>query len=1150
MALSSSGIRFDGLASGIDYTSIIEKLLTIERRPSRLLARQIETVTQKKSAYQGLSTRLLSMQLSATVLARPSFFNTTKATSSNETALAVSGTNIQSLGSFTFAIKRLAQSHQMISSGFASKTAPIGTGELRIEMGAGYLDRPHYLDALNGGRGVDRGSIRIYDGTGWATVDLSGAMTVEDVLNSINTASSTVKASVVGDSFMLRNSTGGPIMVENVGTDTTATDLGIAGSAGAGQNLYGQRVNYITANTLLSTLNDGVGVRIQPGVNVADFEIQLRNGTTHRIDISESDTTLQHVVDKINAINNAFPNSIQATVSEEGNSLILRDTTGGNTSPFTVTALNNSNAAWDLGIFGVTPEDATTGLANAATGTVIVGRRLIGGLNSILTRTLRGGTSLYNGNVTDDFIGVRDGTIRIRNRAGATADLRLDARVASTLTADASQGATSITITNGSGFHVGNRLRLSGGGASEFKTITNVAFNGTDYTVTFAEPLAHSYASGNAVYASNESLADVIRAINNNGVAGVTASFNAARNALRIVDTTGASVTSLAISTIAGDAGTDLRIIGDAGSSNALDGGDLDPVYIHLNTKLASMNGGAGVFAGKFRVTDRNNVSFTVDISQAADDTIGDVIRDFNGAAAAANSTARMRINDAGNGLIIVDTGPGSGTLSVSDLDGGTTARDLNIRGTAPSATPNTIDGSLEFVFNISATDTLSTVMNSINSRRIGVSATIVNDGSLATPYRLNLASARSGSAGRMTVSSTLPGLTFQSTVAAQDALIFYGSGSGGGTPFAITSSSNTITEVVEGMTLQLKQTATAPITVTVSRDVDAIVAQVKKLVDSYNEVIDHIAQNSTFDSRTYEKGILFGDSTVQGIQRVLRDSIVRAVPGIPAGELNMFSSVGVKMTTGGKLSFDESKLRSAMASTPQAVVELFTKQRPLTLDTKLADMNNGRGVEDKYGNDFRITRRDGVTIDVDMQGSTTLADVFHRINFHPNNTGQMLVASLSADGLSIILTDSSPQVGENVLRVTALNNSRAAQDLGIAKTTSLGETTLTGNPVNLRHDIGLAAWLAERISAIAVDERGLLVTRTKGLDAQIETLNKRIEKNEKRVKGIEERLVREFANLEKFLSQSQTVMQQLNQLSNALAGFRTQPRTGSRSGG
>jgi flagellar capping protein FliD len=931
---------------------------------------------------------------------------------------------------------------------------------------------------------------------------------------------------------------GGAITVENVGTSTTATDLGIAGTAGAGQNLYGQGVNYVTVNTLLSTLNDGVGVRINPGLNVTDFRIQLKNGTTYDIDISESDTTLQHVVDKIN---NAGP-GIQAAVNQAGNGLILTDTTGLNTNPFTVTALNSSNAAWDLGIFGASAELAATGVEDAANGTIIVGRRLIGGLNSILTRTVNGGTSLYNETVTDDFTGVRNGTIQIRDRAGQTVALRLDSKVASTLIGNVVQGATSITVANGSGFHVGNRLRLTGGGVSEFKTIKSVTDNGTNYTVTFAEAVnnAAGYTAGNAVYASNESLADVIRAINNNGLAGVTAGFNTAKNALRIVDTTGAAATSLDISAIGGNAGADLHILGNAGSSNALDGGDLNPVYVHSNTKLASMNGGAGVFAGRFRVTDRNNVSFTVDISQTSDDLIGDVIRDFNGAAVMAGSTARIRVNDAGNGLIVVDSGLGTGTLSISELDGGSSAKDLNIKGTAPTATPNTLDGSFEYVFNISATDTLTTLMNSINSRKIGVGATIVSDGSATAPYRLSLASQRSGSAGRMTVSATLPGMTFQSAMAAQDAVVLYGSGEGGATPFAVTSSDNTITEIIAGMTLQLKQAVAAPVTVTVSRDMDAIVNQVKKLVDGYNEVVANINQNSTFDSKTFAKGILFGDSAVLSIQRTLRDSIVRTVPGIPAGQWNTFSAMGVKMTTVDKVTFDESKLRSALDSDPDAVGTLFTKQRVMTLDTKLTEMNDGRGVENRYGDDFRITRRDGVTMDVDIQGDTIVADILHSINSHPNNSDHKLAASLSSNGMSIILTDTSSQVGDNVLSVVALNNCRAAQDLGIATTTSLSESTLTGNPINLRHDVGLAAWIVDKISAIAVDDTGLLTSRTRGLDDRIESLNKQIEKNEERVKRVEKSLVREFTNLEKILSQSQTIMQQLSQLSNTISGFRT----------
>ncbi|MDQ7780374.1 MAG: flagellar filament capping protein FliD, partial [Planctomycetota bacterium] len=1128
MALSSTGIRFDGLSSGIDYTSLITKLLAIERRPSEMLAQQITTATNKKNALAGLSARLLSMQLSAAVLARPSFFSTTKTTSSNESALVASGTSIQNTGAYSFSIKRLAQSHQMVSAGFASKTAPIGTGTLRLELGNGYLDRPQYLDTLNGGEGVARGSIRLFDGSNWATIDLSGAVTVQDVIKSINEAQSNVKVSACADSFALHNSSGGAIVVENVGSATTATDLGIAGSAAAGQNLYGQSVNSVSGASLLSTLNDGVGVRINTGLGVADFSISLKDGSAYNIDLSESDTTLQQVIDKINA---AGP-GIQASLSQDGNGLVLKDVTGANLNPLTVTALNSSNAAWDLGLYGVNAELEGTGAEDAANGTMLVGRRLVSALDSVLRTTLNGGTFLYNETVQDDFIGVRDGVMRIRDRANQTVDLRLDARFAASTTGAIAQGATSLTVASAEGFHVGSRLRISGG-ATEYKTITSVAFNGVDYTISFAEAVSTpgGFAAGSTAYALNESLSDITRAINNNGVVGVSASYSSSANGLRLLDTTGSTVTSLDVSNVSGNAGTDLGIVGNAGTSNSLVGSDLNPVYIHQNTKLSTLNGGAGVYAGKFTVIDRSSISFTVDLSQSTDDTIGDVVRDFNGAASLVGSSARMRVNDAGNGLIIIDSGPGSGTLSVTDLDGGSTARDLNVRGTAGSTTPGQINGSYEFVFNISATDSLTSLAAAINAKHMGATAMVVSDGSPTAPYRLSLSSQHAGLQGRTTASSSLAGLAFTTTMAAQDAVVLYGSGSGGATPFAVTSSENTISDIVPGMTLQLKQAGTGPVTVTVDRDIDAIIEQAAKLVEGYNAVVDHIKENSSFDSETYAKGILFGDATVRSVERTLRDTIARSVPGIPTGEWNTFASIGIKLTSTGKLTFDESKLRSALESDPDAVSTLFTKQRPVTLDTKLSDLNDGRGVANGLGNDFKITRRDGVTLNVDIDGDVTVADVLNTINSHAGNGDGLLVASLSSEGFSIVLTDSSAQVGVNVLAVTVLNNSRAANDLGIAKTSSAGENVLSGNPVSLKNDYGLAVWMAEKLDSIAVDEEGLIGSRTRTLDDRIESLNKSIEKNEERVKRVEEKLVREFANLEKFLSQQQSIMAQVNQL-------------------
>ena len=115
---------------------------------------------------------------------------------------------------------------------------------------------------------------------------------------------------------------------------------------------------------------------------------------------------------------------------------------------------------------------------------------------------------------------------------------------------------------------------------------------------------------------------------------------------------------------------------------------DLDPALL-ATTRLQDLNGGAGVDRGVILIDD-GVATVEVDLSNA--DSIQDVIDIVNDAAATAGLGVTAALNAAGNGLAI--TSAVGATLGISDLGGGTTARDLGIRVTGfAAAPPFTFDG-------------------------------------------------------------------------------------------------------------------------------------------------------------------------------------------------------------------------------------------------------------------------------------------------------------------------------------------------------------------------------------------------------------------------------------------------------------------------
>jgi flagellar hook-associated protein 3 FlgL len=118
---------------------------------------------------------------------------------------------------------------------------------------------------------------------------------------------------------------------------------------------------------------------------------------------------------------------------------------------------------------------------------------------------------------------------------------------------------------------------------------------------------------------------------------------------------------------------------------------------------------------------------------------------------------------------------------------------------------------------------------------------------------------------------------------------------------------------------------------------------------------------------------------------------------------------------------------------------------RTMYSGTTLASLNSGQGVQDVSGNDFEISTSDGSTIDVDMNGLTTVGDVITAINTNPANAGKV-TASLNLDGNGICLADAT--VGANDFQVVALNSSTAAGDLGLAKSVANPGAVINGDDV------------------------------------------------------------------------------------------------------
>jgi len=375
-----------GLSSGIDIAGTISKLMAINAEPVTALTNTDTTLTNQETALTQLSALLMSLQGVTQTLGQASVWGSQTATSSDSSALSATITGTPAEGTYEYTPLQMAQSQQLLSSGFQSATSALGGGTITFRYG-NTVDQGVSLSTINGGQGFTPGEIRITDRSGAsAVIDLSNAQNITDVLQAINSAGTiNVTASTQDGHIVLTDNTGqsnSALMVQEVNGGTTAASLGLAkidSPASSGTNsVAGSDILTLSSSLQLGDLNDGMGVQTNSS-SLGDIDYTLQNGTSGSIDLSQlgSDSTLGDVIQQINSQSNG---ALQTSISANG--LVVKDTTTGS-GTFSISNAAGSTAASDLGL-----------TANASSDGTITGSRILGGLQTVLLSDLNGGQGL------------------------------------------------------------------------------------------------------------------------------------------------------------------------------------------------------------------------------------------------------------------------------------------------------------------------------------------------------------------------------------------------------------------------------------------------------------------------------------------------------------------------------------------------------------------------------------------------------------------------------------------------------------------------------------------------------------------------------------------------------------------------------------
>lgn len=238
-------------------------------------------------------------------------------------------------------------------------------------------------------------------------------------------------------------------------------------------------------------------------------------------------------------------------------------------------------------------------------------------------------------------------------------------------------------------------------------------------------------------------------------------------------------------------------------------------------------------------------------------------------------------------------------------------AFDIVITDAAGTATTISISGG-----------TVATVAEAINDEDIGVRARVVDTGASPNGYLITLESTSPGEDNAFSVTST----------DSQSNTLGFSQLTGGAATNAtltvngidIERSSNTIDDVLDGITLNLIAPTSGTATISVTQNNDDAKARISALVDAYNSASVTFKDLMTVGGSNTNSGVLSGDGTLRFVSNRVKE-LFTAESSTATENLSYLNDIGVSFNRYGILEIDDDRLDSALNANYTDVVSIFS---------------------------------------------------------------------------------------------------------------------------------------------------------------------------------------------------------------------------------
>ncbi len=345
----ASSLAVSGLASGMNWTSIVQELGNAERAPETQWQSQQSTIAAQNSAYDTITSDLTTLQGDAQALLVPSFFDSVVAASSTATVATASVSSGTPIGNYAFNITQLATAAQAVGAANVSQVLVPGGDPNTVTVGAAGFSSP-----------VTAGTFTVNG----KPVTIATTDSLQTVFNNIASATGnkvTASYSATTDKITLTSSDGSPIVLGSA-TDTS--------------NFLQDAQLYNNSSPITSASALGA---ISPAgsINAAGFSPAVTTGTFTvngaQINVATSDSLNQVLANIGTATNNQVTASYSSSTnqitltSNNGNPIVLGSST--DTSNFLQAAqlYNNSGTISSASALGHVNPAATLNAADLKT---------------------------------------------------------------------------------------------------------------------------------------------------------------------------------------------------------------------------------------------------------------------------------------------------------------------------------------------------------------------------------------------------------------------------------------------------------------------------------------------------------------------------------------------------------------------------------------------------------------------------------------------------------------------------------------------------------------------------------------------------------------------------------------------------------------